>query len=124
MYKFLLILLNVWKHCIRGKKNLSVFMKCSTVQVCIIIMWSYLGKYHCDACLVLRTKHFPICLHYFPQESERGKESMKRRGRSQVARERKKRSEQWATTVLRVESSYRARRAHQSQKEAKDASAR
>lgn len=49
---------------------------------------------------------------------------MKKRGRSQVAGERKRKSEQQATTVLRVESSYPVRRAHQSQREAKDASAR
>lgn len=48
----------------------------------------------------------------------------KRRKRSQVVGRRKRRNEQQATTALRVESSYPVKRAHQSQKEGRDGSAR
>lgn len=48
----------------------------------------------------------------------------KRRKGSQVVGGRKRRNEQQATTALKVESSYPVKRAHQSQKKARDGSAR
>lgn len=65
-------------------------------------------------------------LPFIPEGRGKRKEGRmkKRRKGSQVVGGRKRRSEQQATTALKAESSYPVKRAHQSQKKARDGSAR